>query len=57
MSFQRSWELGAYLKIKMLNPMVCKDEKIHDLCENGPEKSIPHDRRLSNFSKPRDVKR
>ena len=43
--------LGAFLNI-----MVNK-KKIHYSCEDGMEKSVPHDHRLLSLGKPRDDKR
>ena len=37
--------------------LVVSKKKIHYLCDDGIEKSVPRDHRLSSLSKPRDANR
>ena len=47
--------LGAFLVMKKLNLMVSK-KRVHYLCEDALEKSIPRDHLLLKLGKPDDAK-
>ena len=52
-AFRNFWE--PYSNVKMRYLMVAR-KILHHLFEEGVEKSIPRDHRLSSLGKPRDAK-
>ena len=49
--------LEVFSIFSIQNEVFSGEQKIHYLCGNGVEKSVPRDHQLSSVGKPRDAKR